>query len=169
VTEVVLSAVPAPERPLFVILDDYGHPRGYSPHAREWLAHVGEPLVERMIRPARVDEHLLYVRSEEGGWITVRALTLHGAEQALVTIARSEPDEAIDALALACGLTPREHEVTTLVSRGLSTKQLAAELFISPWTVQDHLKSIFEKVGIRSRRELTGLLLGSVEAVARAA
>jgi hypothetical protein len=44
--------------------------------------------------------------------------------------------------------------VASLVATGLSTTALAERLFLSPWTVQDHLKSIFDKTGTRSRGEL---------------
>jgi hypothetical protein len=45
-------------------------------------------------------------------------------------------------------------EIATLVATGLSTKALADRLFLSPWTVQDHLKTIFEKTGTHNRWEL---------------
>ena len=56
------------------------------------------------------------------------------------------------------GLTPREVEVTRLIARGLSTDEIASTLFLSRHTIRDHLKSIFEKVGVSSRSELTSRL-----------
>lgn len=51
-------------------------------------------------------------------------------------------------------------EVVDAVVRheGLSTAEIATELFISAYTVQGHLKSIFDKVGLRSRRALVASL-----------
>ena len=49
---------------------------------------------------------------------------------------------------------PREEEIVKLVARGRSTRQISVALFISEHTVQNHLRSVFEKVGVHSRREL---------------
>jgi DNA-binding CsgD family transcriptional regulator len=54
-------------------------------------------------------------------------------------------------------LTPQEEAVSALVSRGLSNREVAAELYVSPKTVQYHLTRIYAKLGVRSRSELAAL------------
>lgn len=51
-------------------------------------------------------------------------------------------------------LTPQEQAVTDLVVQGLSNREVAAQLFVSPKTVQYHLTRVFAKLGVRSRTEL---------------
>ena len=59
----------------------------------------------------------------------------------------------------AYGLSPREADVATLVLRGASTRTIVDTLHISQHTVQDHLKAVFDKTGVRSRHALIGQLL----------
>ena len=64
----------------------------------------------------------------------------------------------VSLLLVAYGLTARERDVCREVMAGHSTMDIAGRLFISANTVQDHLKSVFSKVGVRSRGELVARL-----------
>jgi DNA-binding CsgD family transcriptional regulator len=67
--------------------------------------------------------------------------------------------EVLDLLCQAWQLSSREQALLELVMAGQDTGQIAQRLCISTHTVQDHLKAIFDKVGVRSRRELVGGLV----------
>ena len=96
------------------------------------------------------------VRTASGRWLLVRGSML-GAEAdapTAVIIEAARPHELAPLIADAYGLTERERAVTQLVAQGLPTQKIARGLHISPWTVQDHLKSLFEKVDVSTRGEL---------------
>ncbi len=57
----------------------------------------------------------------------------------------------------AADLTPQERHVAELVRRGLSNRDAAAQLFLSPRTIDFHLRHVFAKLGVSSRAELTAL------------
>ena len=70
------------------------------------------------------------------------------------TLEPAHPHELAPLIADAYGLTDRERVITQLVAQGLATAVIADRVHISHWTVQDQLKSIFEKVGVCTRGEL---------------
>jgi DNA-binding CsgD family transcriptional regulator len=101
------------------------------------------------------------IRSRTGAWLRVHASRLTGppGEQRItIVIETADRSSTIPLRLSAYGLSPREAEVATLVLRGTSTSTISASLHISEHTVQDHLKSVFDKVGVRSRRELVGAM-----------
>jgi len=101
--------------------------------------HTGEPVRTRMRTP--------------NGWLLLDATALGDSRLAIV-VQPAPAASLVDVRLRAAGLTEREREVAALVLRGDTTAEIAESLFLSPWTVQDHLKSIFEKTGVRSRRDL---------------
>lgn len=90
------------------------------------------------------------------GWITLHASLPDGGRSGRVSVVlqQASPEHVSPLRLEAFGLTARERDVASLVARGHDTATIAAELFISPWTVEDHLKAIFEKTETSSRHEL---------------
>jgi DNA-binding CsgD family transcriptional regulator len=96
------------------------------------------------------------VRTGSGRWLLVRGTVV--GDRAVVILEPARRPELAPLIAEAYGLTARERAVTALVARGLATHEIAGELHLSPWTVQDHLKAIFEKVDVSSRGALVARL-----------
>ena len=95
-------------------------------------------------------------RTASGRWLVLHGTKLSGSSegQTAVIIEPARRAELAPLIVHAYGLSARERDITQLVLQGLSTKEIASRLFISTHTVQDHLKAIFDKVDVHSRREL---------------
>jgi DNA-binding CsgD family transcriptional regulator len=78
-----------------------------------------------------------------------------------VTITASTPAERRSLYVRAHGLSGREIDVVELLAEGADTRKISRALFVSEHTVQDHLKSVFDKTGTRNRRTLLARLTGN--------
>ena len=112
--------------------------------------------LQRRPGPARA-RRAVPARTTSGEWLLLYGTRLSGAGgRTAVIIQSAAPNDVAPLVALAYGFSERECQVARLCMQGRSTKQIAEELLVSPYTVQDHLKSIFDKTGVRSRGELVG-------------
>jgi len=75
-------------------------------------------------------------------------------DETMVVIEAAGPREVAWLKTSAYGLTGRKREAVDLVVRGASTRQISHTLYISEYTVQEHLSNVFEKIGERGRRAL---------------
>jgi DNA-binding CsgD family transcriptional regulator len=100
------------------------------------------------------------LRTPSGLWLLIHGSTLgDGLEgRAVVILEPARAPELAPLVADAYGLTERERIVTELVAQGLGTSAIAERLHLSPWTVQDHLKAIFEKTNTSARGQLVARL-----------
>jgi DNA-binding NarL/FixJ family response regulator len=96
-----------------------------------------------------VDELLGAIRAAAAGEILVDRVAL---ARLLPQVAR-ERERRRDAQLLLSQLTDREREILTLLSEGLRNDDIAARLFISPQTVQTHVRNLLGKLGVHSKLE----------------
>jgi DNA-binding CsgD family transcriptional regulator len=99
-------------------------------------------------------------RTVDGRWLTIEVAPLNGPHEGWVAVnlRTGTAAETFDLLCRAYGLTQRERAITALLLEGLDTRAISRRLSISSYTIQDHLKAVFDKVGIHSRGELVARL-----------
>ncbi len=169
------AGVMCDDSPGLVVLSEDLTPVSVNPAAEHWLEELSDwspsgdlpqtvqAVALRLIALERTSDTRsefvprVRVRSRSGRWVVLHASRLAGpgvVGQIAVILQLAHPVEVAPLILQAYGLTAREAEVAGLVLRGFSTDRVAAELVISPLTVQQHLKAVFEKTGVGSRREL---------------
>lgn len=166
-----------PDSPGLVVLREDWNVESLTPGVARWLDELPDgdweacgklpPAVLSVAgRALRTAEHpdapgevaLARVLSRTGRWMVLHGATLvtDGRRRVAVIIEAADPARISPLLMAAYGLTEREQDVTRLVLQGNSTAEIAERLVVSIQTVQQHLKSVFDKTDVRSRRELVG-------------
>jgi DNA-binding CsgD family transcriptional regulator len=165
-----------PDAPGLVVLDEGWEVESLTPGVERWLEELPDgdweaqqklpssvlAVAGRALRTAEDESPgevaVARVLSRTGRWIVLHGASLvtEGARRVAVIVEPAHPARISPLLMAAYGLSEREQDVTRRVLQGDSTAQIADELCVSPHTVQQHLKSVFEKTGVRSRRELVG-------------
>jgi DNA-binding CsgD family transcriptional regulator len=171
------TGLEVPDEPGLLLLAEDLSVVAITPAASRWLAEVAEAgwshklalpsaisavvaRLQAIERSTEVPPALLpkvRLRTASGHWLMLHASRLSGPSaqaQIAVIFEVARPTEIAPLIVQAYDLSKRESEIMQSVLRGLSTAEMVATFQISSNTVQDHLKAIFEKVGVRSRREL---------------
>jgi DNA-binding CsgD family transcriptional regulator len=176
-TAIAASEAVSDHGPGVVIFDEQGAVESLSPAAERWISEMVEvppPSVateSKMVQAVAARARMLQagadplthtarsrVQVRSGRWLLLYGTRLSGGSRSRVAviIQPAAPHDVAPLVALAYALTDRECQIMRLCMKGLSTKDIAQVLAVSPYTVQDHLKSIFDKTGVRSRGELVG-------------
>lgn len=156
-----------PDHPGLVLVGADGVPRPATESGERWLELLAlnengrrHTVLLTLGELASQEDRVRRVRlsTPDGAWATLHAEPMTGSDGFAVIIEPSRPGDIAAVAAQAYGLSPRETELLLAVARGEGTNAIAARMFISPHTVRDHLKAIFDKTGVSSRSELVGRL-----------
>jgi DNA-binding CsgD family transcriptional regulator len=163
-----------PDAPGMIVLGPGWRPESISPGVEEWIRDLPDgnwaasrlptavlAVAGRAARsatstgdPAEVAVARVLTRS--GRWVVLHGVPLAAVDnqRVAVIVEPAHPNRIAPLLMSAYGLTEREQQLTRLILQGLSTIDVADRLVISVHTVQSHLRSIFTKTGVRTRRDL---------------
>jgi DNA-binding CsgD family transcriptional regulator len=78
----------------------------------------------------------------------------------LLVLERVQRRDAVAANIEKFSLSPRECDVVMLILYGYSNRRIADQLVLTEYTVEDHLKRVFAKIGVKSRTALAAKILG---------
>ena len=173
-----------PAGPVVLLLSPVLEVRAQTPQTQRYLQVLVPPEVEDqapvpagaynvaaqlLAAEAGVDDNppVARVHLTGGRWLTLRAARMDDTAQdaagrdVAVSIEPSTAGDRVTVFGRACGLSPREAELLRHLAGGATTREVARQMFVSENTVQDHLKSIFDKSTARSRRALLARALGT--------
>jgi DNA-binding CsgD family transcriptional regulator len=164
----------AADGPGLVILAADGGVAGMNDAAGRWLEDLGgradgsDLPVEILALATRLRNQeataaslpRLRVRSRGGRWAVLHAswMSSPAGRAVAVIIEEAAPAEVAPVIMAAYGLTSREQMICALVCQGLATRLIASRLHLTADTVQDHLKSVFDRTGVHSRGELVAAI-----------
>ncbi len=177
------TPAPAPPGPVVLLLSPGLEVRAQTPQTQDYLRVLlppGEPgrgpvpaaaynvAAQLLANEAGVDPAppLARVHLQHGLWLALRAARIETDaavedRDIAVTIEVASPHDRVAVFARAFGLTPREAELVRHLVAGADTRDVARLMYLSQHTVQDHLKSIFAKTGVRRRPALLSRALGA--------
>jgi DNA-binding CsgD family transcriptional regulator len=163
-----------PDAPGMIVIRTDWQPESMSPGVEEWLRDLPDgslsasrlpPVVLAVAgRAARssagpddpAEVAVARVLTRSGRWVVLHGVPLAAVDRrrVAVIVEPAHPSRIAPLLMSAYGLTDREQQLTRLVLQGYTTTDIAERLVISVHTVQEHLKNVFAKTGVRARRDL---------------
>ncbi|MBL7226300.1 MAG: helix-turn-helix transcriptional regulator [Desulfobacteraceae bacterium] len=132
-------------------------PRDIYLRCKDLLTSVGQ---EQAFEPRQIQFDLVSPGHKQKISIQLRLITNRGKNPLLLLC--FDPEEPLSCLLKRSrkhGLTGREIEVVSLLSEGLTNKEIGRRLFISEYTVENHLRSIYRKMGVKNRTSLVHRLI----------
>ena len=154
-----------------IVLDSGMRPLSWTAGARAWISvlpaaqvYAALGMLPAMVYPVATVARLRNTQGEsraleravDGRWVMIEAASLEGQGNGAiaVTLRDATKSETFGRLCRIYALTRRERQIVGALAEGLDTRAVAERHLISRHTVQDHLKSVFAKIGVNSRREL---------------